>query len=37
VTLHQREKLASYACYQSETQPGAFERQPRRVGSFSQD
>lgn len=33
VTLHQREKLASFACYQSELQQGG-EPQPRRAGGF---
>lgn len=36
VTLHQRHKLASFACYQSETQQ-ALERQPRRAGGHQQD
>ena len=35
VTLHQRHKLASFACYQSEMQQ--VERQPRRAGGFQQD
>ncbi|HKR87896.1 MAG TPA: Crp/Fnr family transcriptional regulator [Phenylobacterium sp.] len=35
VTLHQRHKLASFACYQSESQQ--VERQPRRVGGYQQD
>lgn len=37
VTLHQRHKLASFACYQSETQQGGFDRQPRRLGALSRD
>ena len=36
VTLHRRHKLASFACYQSETQQ-ALERQPRRAGGNQQD
>jgi CRP-like cAMP-binding protein len=31
VTLHQRHKLATFACYQSDAQAGAFERPTRRV------
>jgi hypothetical protein len=37
VTLHQRHKLASFACYQSDTQHGGFERQARCVGAMLHD
>ena len=35
VTLNQRHKLASFACYQSEAQQGAFDRAPRRVHAIA--
>lgn len=34
VTLHQRHKLAGFACYQSDAQPAVGEREPRRARSF---
>jgi CRP-like cAMP-binding protein len=34
VTLHQRHKLASFACYQPEHQLGSLERPQRRVGAL---
>jgi CRP-like cAMP-binding protein len=34
VTLHQRHKLATFACYQSDAQHGGFDRSSRRVGSI---
>ena len=37
VTLNQRHKLASFACYQSEAQHGGFERQARCVGAMMHD
>lgn len=37
VTLHQRHKLATFACYQSDGQHGAFDRQPRRVGGLHRE
>ena len=33
VTLHQRHKLATFACYQSDAQQTAFERPVRRAGA----
>jgi len=34
VTLHQRHKLAGFACYQSDAQPAGGEREARRARSF---
>jgi CRP-like cAMP-binding protein len=37
VTLQQRHKLATYACYQSETSHAPVDRQSRRVSAFLQE
>jgi CRP-like cAMP-binding protein len=37
VTLHQRHKLAAFACYQSDTQQGASDRPVRRAGALARD
>lgn len=36
VTLHQRHKLAGFACYQSDAQPAADERESRGARSFQE-